>query len=176
MLCDICKKKQATVHITEIINNKMTELHLCEDCAKEKSFQMEQHFGLADLLAGLSDIEVSLKEDQKSALKCSNCGLSYEDFRKIGRLGCSQCYDSFKENLEPLLKRIHRATKHSGSAPLKRKSSKTSSDGKESKNNITEESKIEILKQQMAEAVKKEAFEEAAKLRDMINNLKKDKK
>lgn len=176
MLCDICKKKQATVHITEIINNKMTELHLCEDCAKEKSFQMEQHFGLADLLAGLSDIEVSLKEDQQSVLKCSNCGLSYEDFRKIGRLGCSQCYDAFKENLEPLLKRIHRATKHFGSAPLKRKPKKTTPDGKESKSNIPKESKIEILKQQMAEAVEKEAFEEAAKLRDMINNIKKNKK
>ena len=55
MLCDICSKKKATVHLTEIVDEQMSEMHLCETCAREKSMQMEQQFGLADLLAGLSD-------------------------------------------------------------------------------------------------------------------------
>ena len=56
MLCDVCGKKEATVHLTEIINNNVTKLHICEDCAKEKGAEMEDHFGLSDLLAGLTDL------------------------------------------------------------------------------------------------------------------------
>ena len=55
MTCDICGKKKATVHLTEIVDEQMSEMHLCEECARQKSSQMEQQFGLADLLAGLSD-------------------------------------------------------------------------------------------------------------------------
>ena len=53
MTCDICGKKKATVHLTEIVDEQMSEMHLCEECARQKSTQMEQQFGLADLLAGL---------------------------------------------------------------------------------------------------------------------------
>lgn len=172
MKCDICKKKEATVHVTEIINDEMTELHLCEECAKKKSFQMDKHFGLADLLAGLSDFESPLEgvkkdEAKKERLKCSNCGLTYEDFRKIGRLGCSECYSTFKDNLAPLLKRIHKATQHIGSAPLKKASQKS-----EKTESSQEESEIEKLKKEMQKAVEKEAFEKAAKIRDKIKGLK----
>ncbi len=171
MLCDICHKREATVHITEIINNKMTELHLCEECAKKKSFQMEQHFGLADLLAGLSDFETPIEETKKSTLKCPNCGLTYEEFRKIGRLGCSKCYTTFESNLKPLLKRIHRATKHVGSAPVKEtgKVKKTQAKVK------SEESEINKLKEAMQIAIDKEEFEKAAEIRDKIKELKKNK-
>ena len=177
MICDICNCKQASVHVTEIINNKMTELHLCEDCAKKKSFQMEQHFGLADLLAGLSDFGVSIdKGTKKQGLKCSNCGLSYEDFRKVGRFGCSECYSTFKNNLAPLLKRIHRSTRHTGSSPsAKKKASKKPVAVAKPKPKV-KESKLDVLKGQMQEAVDKEAFEEAAKLRDKINKLKSKEK
>jgi len=173
MICDLCKKRQATVHVTEIINNEMTELHLCEDCAKKKSFQMEQHFGLADLLAGLSDLDVPLEETKQRKLKCSNCGLNYEDFKKIGRLGCGECYNTFRQNLVPLLKRIHRATKHVGSVPLK-KEIKHKEEEKKVEVHETKESKIEMLKRQMQEAVEEEAFEKAARIRDKINELKKN--
>ena len=55
MLCDICVKNPATVHLTEIIDDQMNELHLCEECAHQKSLQMEQQFGLGDLLGGLAE-------------------------------------------------------------------------------------------------------------------------
>jgi len=150
----------------------MTELHLCEECAKKKSFQMEQHFGLADLLAGLSDFSVSIEDAKKQGLKCPNCSLSYEDFRKIGRFGCSECYSTFKNNLVPLLKRIHRSTMHTGSSPSGGKVVSKTPDSVTAPKPKIKESKLDILKRQMQEAVEKEAFEEAAKIRDKINKLK----
>ena len=108
MLCDVCNKNPATVHLTEIIDNQMSELHLCEACAREKSAAMEQQFGLSDLLAGMAEFSKPGKEsDASNKVKCPNCGLSYADFKKIGRLGCGECYNAFKKYLAPLLKRIH---------------------------------------------------------------------
>src|SRR5579863_2021458 len=119
MTCDICGKKKATVHLTEIVDEQMSEMHLCEECARQKSSQMEQQFGLADLLAGLSDPSKASasKESEKSVLKCSRCSLPYEDFRKFGRLGCSECYNSFKEHLAGLLRKIHGSNKYLGKMP-----------------------------------------------------------
>src|SRR5208283_5329923 len=120
MTCDICGKKKATVHLTEIVDEQMSEMHLCEDCARQKSSQMEQQFGLADLLAGLSDpskAAAASKESDKNVLKCTHCGLLYEDFRKFGRLGCGECYASFKEHLAGLLRKIHGSNKYLGKIP-----------------------------------------------------------
>ena len=64
MRCDACKIRDATVHLTEIINNKVTKLHLCEQCAREKSQEMEEHFGLADLLSGLADLLLHILSEQ----------------------------------------------------------------------------------------------------------------
>ena len=119
MLCDVCGKNPATVHLTEIIDDQMNELHLCEECAREKSAAMEQQFGLSDLLAGMAEVsKPSAKELETPAVKCPTCGLSYADFKKIGRLGCGECYTVFRKYLAPLLKRIHGSTQHSGKSPL----------------------------------------------------------
>jgi len=83
MLCDICGKNTATVHLTEIVDNQMNELHLCEECAHKKSAQMEQQFGLADLLAGLAGAEKQKDEKEGSSLKCPNCGMTFKDFKKL---------------------------------------------------------------------------------------------
>lgn len=163
MLCDICGKNQATVHLTEIINNQMTEMHLCEECARQKSLQMEQQFGLSDLLAGLADLGAQLtgvKEEIK-VVKCSNCGMRYEDFKKIGRLGCSLCYTVFRKNLIPLIKRIHGSNHHLGSVPQKVTS-------------VTKaRSELQELKEKLQKAIQAEEFEEAAGLRDKIRELEK---
>lgn len=166
MLCDICGKAQATVHLTEIIDDKMTELHLCEDCAQKKGAQMESHFGLADLLAGLVDMGGQFATAKKETkIKCPRCGLTYEDFKKVGRLGCGECYTAFKEALLPLLKRIHGSTQHYGKSPKRfPKPAKSQKAAREAKNEIQE------LKDRLQKAIQAEAFEEAAKLRDMIRD------
>ena len=160
MQCDICNKKKATVHLTEIIDEQMSELHLCEDCAREKSVQMEQQFGLADLLAGLTDFSKPSKEVEKVKLKCPSCGLSYEDFRKVGRLGCSQCYHTFSEHLAVLLKKIHGSGQHSGKTPVKMAESV--------KEKVTT---LQELRSQLHKAIQNENFEEAARIRDKIHEL-----
>ena len=156
MTCDACCKKEATVHLTEIVNDKMTKLHLCEDCAKAKGAEMEEHFGLSDLLAGLADPGVTAKPEVVAAIQCPSCGFTYQDFRKAGRLGCGDCYESFKKELAQLLKRIHSADRHVGKVPL--------TAGKTIKDTRT----IQELKMRMEKAIESEEFEEAAKLRDRI--------
>ena len=166
MQCDVCQKKKATVHLTEIVDEQMTEMHLCEDCAREKSVQMEQQFGLADLLAGLSDFGKQLKGTEKIRLKCPHCGLTYEDFRKLGRLGCSECYSAFKEHLGALLKKIHGSNFYPGKTPIKI----VSATGKKKGNALQE------LREHLQNAIQGENFEEAARLRDKIRELEKEKK
>jgi protein arginine kinase activator len=159
MLCDLCGKNPATVHLTEIIDEQMKELHLCEDCAREKSTQMEQQFGLSDLLAGLTEFEKPTKELETEKVKCVSCGLSYADFKKIGRLGCSECYVSFKKYLGPLLKRIHGSNYHTGKSPAK------------VARVVKKKVDLEELRFKLQKAIEMEAFEEAARIRDQIRDF-----
>jgi len=159
MLCNVCGKKEATVHLTEIVNDQVTKLNLCEDCAKEKGAEMEEHFGLSELLAGLTDMGTAVEPETAIAIKCPNCGMTYQNFRKLGRLGCSVCYEAFKKELAPLLKRIHGSDRHVGKVPLK--------GGKTIKDTRT----LQDLKMQLEKAIQTEEFEQAAKLRDKIRDL-----
>lgn len=178
-LCDECGKNKATVHLTEIVNEQITKLNLCESCAKQKGSDVEQHFGIADLLSALSDVEaqspppstgpagpISASTSPATKNKCACCGLTYEDFKKVGRLGCSECYTAFKTSLTPLLKRIHGSNQHIGKSPspMAAKELKIS-------NKLHEE--LEAAKSELLKAVKKEEFEEAASLRDKIKFLEK---
>lgn len=161
MLCDICGKNQATVHLTEIINDQITELHLCEQCAQEKSQEMEQQFGLSDLLAGMVEFDKPSLEKETASLKCISCKLSYADFKKIGRLGCGECYDTFKKYLGPLLKKIHGSNQHLGKSPLK------------TSKGLKKKIDSQDLRLKLQKAIENEAFEEAAKIRDEIKELEK---
>lgn len=181
MQCDICGKKKATVHLTEIVDEQMSEMHLCEECARNKSAQMEQQFGLGDLLAGLSaDVgKGPLKGDDKTALKCSGCGLIYEDFRKFGRLGCGQCYGSFKEHLSGLLRKIHGSNRHLGKTPFGVKAEALSEKSvaitavlpAPEQMTLLASDNIDDLKKQLHDAIVAEDFERAAKLRDKIRKM-----
>jgi protein arginine kinase activator len=163
MLCDICGKREATVHLTEIINEQMTKLHLCEECAKQKGAEMEEHFGLADLLAGLANLDTPVETAKEKKVKCAACGMTYSDFKKIGRLGCGQCYEAFKTYLMPLLKRIHGSDIHVGKTPDRK--------GKVAK---TKRVDIEQLKKRLKRAIELEEFEEAAQLRDEIKKCERE--
>lgn len=162
MLCQNCNKKEASTHYKEVINNQMTELHLCEECAREKGFDFSSFF-LANLLGGLAEAmgkpkapPVTSKEDK---VKCSQCGLTYLQFKQSGRLGCSQCYEGFKEPLILILRKIHGGITHMGKVPV--------GIGQE----VETKREILRLKQKLDSAVKREAFEEAAKIRDQIREL-----
>ena len=176
MTCDICGKKKATVHLTEIVDEQMSEMHLCEECARQKSSQMEQQFGLADLLAGLSDTSktAAAKEgDKVSVLKCSRCGLPYEDFRKFGRLGCGECYTSFKEHLTGLLRKIHGSNKYLGKTPAQLLEGQPAINA-DTITALLPSENLSDLKLQLHSAIAAEDFEKAAQIRDKIRNFEKE--
>jgi protein arginine kinase activator len=160
MLCDICHKNIATVHLTEIINDKVVEMHICQKCAKEKADQIQEQLSISDLLGGLVELE---EKRERSFLKCSNCGLTYREFKKKGRLGCLNCYLTFKEKLFPLLKKIHGAVRHTGKSPLNLKGE------------ISLQDRLRDLRERLERAIKLEEYEEAARLRDQIKELEKNK-
>lgn len=168
MLCDICHTNEATVHLTEIVNDKVTKMHLCEKCARDKGEEMETHFGLTDLLAGLADFGVptEAKGAPKMAVKCPSCGFTFQDFQRIGRLGCPVCYETFQVQLSSLLKRIHGSDVHMGKMPLKAPAAHSSVNTA-----VKESPDIKDLKLKLQDAIQREAFEEAAILRDKIRAL-----
>ncbi len=164
MKCDLCDK-EATVHLTEIVNDQMVEIHLCEDHAKEKGVAFNQPFSTADLFSQFSEIlnEPGLIQES-SQMVCSMCKMTYTEFSKTGRLGCPQCYESFKRALLPLIKRVQRSVVHSGKRPML---------GREKKKPQAE---LEKLEKQLEQCVETENFERAAQIRDEIKKLEKKRK
>ena len=177
MLCDRCQKRDAKILYTEIINGVKKEQHLCEECATDyTSFQMEKplmnsDLTLGDLLSTLLDTyTASGKKDPGKvtpSLTCGNCGTTYEEFIQKGRFGCSECYRSFNGQLGKTLKSIQGAELHTGKRPKGFVSAVSDRVNK----GISEAEKLSIMLQ---EAIEKEEFEEAARLRDLIKQLKKE--
>jgi protein arginine kinase activator len=171
MLCDICKKNEATVHFTEVINDNVSELHICEHCAKEKGASMQQHFGIADLLSGLVDIPADMVSRKSHiGIKCPGCGMSYDNFKKMGRFGCARCYGAFRRALYPLFKKIHGTSSHIGKVPDKQIPVKLGKKDKADKACAVKD-KLKDLKARLLDAIKMEEFEQAAVLRDEIKAL-----
>lgn len=162
MLCEDCGKKAASVHVTQIVNNKKTVLNLCLDCAKKHGFEnglSPGSFTLSNFLAGI--IQESEAESTKPVpkLKCPGCGLSYEEFRQGGRLGCNRCYETFFDNLKDLLRRIHGSNEHVGKVP------------RPAQEKFMTRKELKRLQLEMKRAVEREEFEKAAHLRDQIRKL-----
>ena len=104
MLCCICKEKEATVHLTQIAGDKMQKVDLCEDCAKTKGVNDPTGFSLADLLLGLGASQEIEQSGGGVEIKCARCGFTQADFKKAGRLGCPECYKTFSDALDGLLR------------------------------------------------------------------------
>lgn len=161
MLCDLCKKNEATVHLTQIVENKMQTIDLCEACSKSKGLDDPAGFSLASLLMGMgatppeTEPKVAETEDQ-----CPKCGFTVADFKKSGRLGCANCYTTFAEPLQPLLKSMHKGIRHTGKTPH----------GQHETHNWDEQ--LRRLQKELQEAIKTENFEQAAILRDEMKSIR----
>ena len=160
MLCCICKEREATVYYSKIDGDKIQKVDLCEECSKTKGINDPVGFELADLLLGLGASQEMAQAGGGEEIKCPNCGFTQADFKKAGRLGCSQCYTTFAEGLEGLLKSMHKGTKHVGKAPLALRQSR----------DLTE--RLKHLQKKLDKAVTSEDFEQAASLRDEIKSTK----
>ncbi|HMA59939.1 MAG TPA: UvrB/UvrC motif-containing protein [Halanaerobiales bacterium] len=161
MLCDKCKEKEATIHITKYVDGEKSEVYLCEQCAKETGHIDDNDvFSFKNLIAGILNPNVEDYEEKSTkGLKCDNCGLTYEEFRREGRVGCPECYNTFEDKLRPLIKRIQGSEKHVGKIP------------KDKDKYLRVKRDIQELKEEMEKVVADENFERAAEIRDEIYAL-----
>lgn len=161
MLCDECKRHEACVHITQIGPEGKKERNLCERCAaKYGELPGGRGFTVNDFLKGLFR-KAPEKAETKAApgLICPNCGMSYPDFEHTGKIGCSVCYQTFREQLLPLLKQVNGSSAHAGKIPQR------------SGGVLVARHEIALLKEQLRTAVEKEEYEKAAVYRDKIKSL-----
>ena len=156
MLCCICKEREAKVHLTQIAGDKMQKVDMCEECAKQKGVNDPAGFSLADVLLGLG---ASQEIEQSGGLKCPRCGFTQADFKKAGRLGCAECYHTFADGLEGLLKTMHKGTRHIGKVPQTALRNRDLAD------------RLKQLRKKLDKAVADEDFEQAARLRDEIKQV-----
>ncbi|QGG54640.1 UvrB/UvrC motif-containing protein [Paenibacillus sp. B01] len=169
MLCQECGKRPATLHFTKIINGDKNEFHICESCARERGEGLPgspNGFSIHSLLSGLMDFDPAGKGSLQGQTpapppRCEECGLTYPQFKKLGRFGCSSCYNHFGDRLDPLFKRVHGSTAHVGKIPQR------------SGGRIKTRREIDRLRQEMQSSIQNEEFETAAKLRDEIRLLEK---
>lgn len=160
MLCEECGLKEATIHLTKVVGDQKTEQHLCADCARNKSelnLVINSHISMANMLSGM--LGQTQKLADKSDDVCEVCGSSYADFARNGRLGCSACYQRHHSRLDAVLRRIHGATEHAGKVPQRRVPE------------VSRLKRVGSLRRRLEDAIKTEAYEEAACLRDAIREL-----
>jgi protein arginine kinase activator len=150
--CDLCDKP-ATVHLTQIVNNQIHKLDLCESCAAAKGVTDPSGFSLADLLVKGGEPTETL---ETGGIVCEHCGFTQKDFKRLGRLGCPSCYDRFMPLLEPVLANMHKGVSHLGKVPAKALQRRSLQD------------RISGLESKLQEAVAAENYEEAARFRDEI--------
>jgi protein arginine kinase activator len=156
MLCNECGKNVANIHLTRIINGQKIEENLCETCAK-KYKGLNYPFTLQNIMSGfLTDHQ---KPESQSSLSCPECHMTYDDFRKYGKFGCSHCYHTFKDRLAPLIRNIHGHENHIGKTP----------------GNIVDgikiDGKLDQLRDQLRKAIEMEEYEKAAEIRDKIKDI-----
>ena len=177
MLCEECKKREATTHVKTNINGHITEQHLCHECAEKKGIAKDFSFNnpLADMLTSIFG---STAEHQKplSAKHCSCCNSTLADIMNSGKLGCSECYDSFYEDLLPYFNRIHGGIKHIGKIAytVENNDDKPAEKAEEEKHEKGET--VETLKAELEKLIKEEKFEQAAVVRDKIKALEEKNK
>ena len=160
MLCDQCHERDAVLNLTQIVENAVTQLHLCEKCAAERGIEttvsMPKH-PLGDFIDAVQQQALLHPGD---ATKCSYCGTSLKDFRASGRLGCAHCYAAFEQSLKDLLRRVHGSAQHVGrmyAVP--------------NPELLERDVSLGALRAQLQKAIESEEFETAARLRDEIRML-----
>lgn len=162
-MCQNCNNKVASVHFTQIINDNKVEMHLCEQCAKDKGhFGMGAPLSINDFFTGLIGLGHSapyIVSTPPQPVVCDKCGMSYEEFQKTGKMGCSNCYEIYGDKLKPMLKRLHGNAEHHGKVPAVVQKALSAS------------KKVDKLKEELKAAIQNEEYEKAAEIRDKIRNI-----
>jgi protein arginine kinase activator len=163
MKCEICGLKDAVIHIRQIQKESVHELHICEDCAREKGLIREEETELpvTNLLAGLIDGAESPGAAEKAAAACPRCGTRLAEFRKSGRFGCSGCLQVFESDVRAIVSQMAARPRHAGKLPASLGAPKPHPDR-------------DGLRADLKAAVEAEDYEKAAQLRDRLRELEAD--
>lgn len=165
MQCERCGERPAAIHLTQIKDNEVSAVHLCETCAEEQGVQTGTgKLPLAGFLASVGSSAAVAAAALPAGMddrECDYCHSTLRDFRETGRLGCPHCYDSFETHLRELMRRIHGSSKHVGEVYLSPNATPSDS----------ADLQIVQLKDQLRRSVESENFELAAELRDRIRTL-----
>lgn len=160
MLCDICKKREAVIHIAAFENGKHTDVNLCAACAKTHGkLALFQDLNIIDNDFFRKMAYPDYRSQTSEEPRCISCGLTYSEFNRLGTFGCPDCYEAFKDELAPLLRRIHGHAKHDGKVPNR------------GSGVFRTATHIKRLRQHLEKLVQEERYEEAAKIRDEIRAL-----
>lgn len=164
MKCDFCDQK-STVFLTQLVEGQMKKVCLCEACAKERGVTDPTGFSLADvLLGGLPGGPGSITVSSSAVApgngkKCATCGFTLDDLRRVRRMGCSDCYATFNEEVNQMIRGMHKGISHVGKVPEGLMALQFRNQ------------RIEELRSRLDQAIASESYEEAAGIRDEIRNL-----
>jgi len=162
MKCEVCSKNTATVHLTDVSNNAKREIHLCDDCAKEQGVTIKSYLHKApsypELLSQIVHSQAEVPGEEKD-VACPRCGMTYRKFRSSGKFGCPNDYVVFKKGLINLFEKIHGRVQHTGKVPLR------------ATDQIARQKELRSLRADLEKAVREEAYEKAAQIRDQIYGL-----
>lgn len=160
MLCDNCRERDAVVHLTKIVNNAVTQVHLCERCAAEHGVETTVATPKHPLGEFLQAVQQQLAAPAAEGARCDFCGMTLRDFRTTGRWGCARCYTTFEQSNRELLRRVHGSSRHIGRgyhAPQPEATQR--------------QAELAELRERLRRAIEGEQFELAADLRDRIRVL-----
>lgn len=160
MLCDNCRERDAVVHLTKIVNNAVTQVHLCDRCAADHGVETTVATPKHPLGEFLQAVQQQLTVPAADAVACSFCGMTLKDFRTTGRWGCARCYTTFEQSNRELLRRVHGSSRHIGR-------------GYDAPHPEASQAQAELaeLRERLRRAIDGEQFELAADLRDRIRGL-----
>jgi len=156
MLCDSCHQCEASIHVSQVINGNSRELHLCEECAEESGLNVHNVMSIPEILFGMAGGDEASGLMQRT---CQHCHLRGTDFKKTGRLGCERCYETFSEDLKPMLSAMHKGEVHKGKVPERDRG----------RGNVA--LRLIKLRGDLDAAIKHEDYETAARVRDMIREV-----
>lgn len=158
--CEFCGSP-AQLQFTEVVGGAKNTIPVCARCARERGIVTTETDALEAPTATppALTIEVTTVDPRSvptAPRRCPGCNISLVEIRKTGRVGCPACYTTFREHLEPLLQRVHGATRHVGA-------DRASPDARE---------ELRRLRAALGRAVAEEDYEAAARLRDRIESAR----
>ena len=164
MLCDNCKKREASVRYEENINGEKKKLNLCSLCSQKLGITSANF--MDNMLLSFFDEPLGLEYEKVKEDKCPICSYTFSDYLNTGLFGCPSCYNTFESKIEPILKKLHGKSYH-----IKEDNEKIEKSVNNTSGNTVNE--VDKLKKELDLAIAKEEYEKAAVIRDKIKELTK---